>query len=72
MLIDTGSSSSFINETTAKRLKLKVFLYHENVSMASSNLKNNIAGRCVAVLSINGVNYNFVSLKIMENLCTDC
>ena len=70
-LIDTGSSSSFINETTAKRLKLKVFPHHENVLMASSNLKNNIAGRCVADLSINGVNYNFVSLKIMKNLCTD-
>ena len=39
--------------------------------MASSNLKNNIAGRCVADLSINGVNYNFLSLKIMKNLCTD-
>ena len=51
-LIDTGSSSSFINETTAKRLKLKVFPHHENVLMASSNLKNNIAGRCVADLSI--------------------
>ena len=70
-LIDTGSSSSFINETTAKRLKLKVFLHHKNVLMASSNLKNNIAGPCVADLNINGVNYNFVSLKIMKNLCTD-
>ena len=70
-LIDTGSSSSFINETTAKRLKLKVFPHHKNVLMASSNLKNNIAGPCVADLNINGVNYNFVSLKIMKNLCTD-
>ena len=63
-LIDTGGSSSFINETTAKRLKLKVFPHHENVL-------NNIAGRCVADLSINGVNYNFVSLKTMY-LLTYC
>ena len=39
VLIDTGSSASYINKTTVEKLGLKVQPSHTEVSMASSNLK---------------------------------
>ena len=71
VLIDSGSSSSFVNESTARKLSLKAIPHNENVFMASSNLQGQIVGRCITDVNINGVTYSAVSLKIMTDLCTD-
>ena len=70
-LIDTGSSTSFINKNTAKMLKLQIFPRNESILMASSNLKGHISGQCVTNVNINGVEYSNVLLKLMNGLCTD-
>ena len=70
-VIDSGSSLSFINNTTVKALKLHVEPCRTNVALASSNLKGEILGRCVVDIVIENETYQQVSVGIMKNLCTD-
>ena len=70
-LIDTGSSSSFINADTAERLGMKIIPFYENISMASSLSTENIHGYCNTDVQINGSDYNDVKLKVLKNLCSD-
>ena len=71
-LIDTGSSTTFINENTAKILKLQIFPRNKSILVASSNLEGHISGQCVTNVNINDVEYSNVLLKLMNNnLCTD-
>ena len=71
VLIDSGSSSSFVNESTARKLNLKVIFHNENVFMASSSLQGQIVGRCITDVNINSVTCSARSLKIITDLCTD-
>ena len=70
-LIDTGSSSSFINADTAERLGMKIIPCYKNIPMASSSSTENIHGYCNTDMQINGSDYNDVKLKVLKNLCSD-
>ena len=65
-LIDTGSSSSFINAGIAKRLGMKIIPCYKNISMASSSSIENPHGYCNTDVQINGSDYNDVKLKSFE------
>ena len=51
--IDTGSSSSYVNERTAKPLRLCVEPSVSEFSMAASNLKGKVAGQCIVDVIMN-------------------
>ena len=70
-LIDTRSSSSFIDADTAERLKMKIISCYENISIASSLSIENVHGYCNTDVQINGSDYNDVKLKVLKNLCSD-
>ena len=70
-LIDTGSSMSFINEKTAKSLNIKTQPSNHDISMALSTLKGSAYERCTVDLSLNGRDYNEVTLCVIKNLCCD-
>ena len=69
-LIDSGSSMSFINKDTAKRLNIEINPCFDNVSMATS-LTENIYGCCYVDITVNGSNYSNVKLRVLKNLCSD-
>ena len=70
-LIDTGSSMSFINDNTAKRLRVRIMPCNESISMASHTLTENVYGCCVVDVCVNGSVYRDVNLKVLRNLCCD-
>ena len=56
-LIDSGSSMSFINKDTAKRLNIEINPRFDNVSMATALLTENIYSCCNVDIAANGSNY---------------
>ena len=71
VLIDSGSSMSFINKDTAKRLNIEINPCFDNVSMATTSLTENIYGCCNVDITVKGSNYSNVKLRVLKNLCTD-
>ena len=71
VLIDSGSSMSFINKDTAKRLNIESNPCFGNVSMATTSLTEKIYVCCNVDITDNGSNYNDVRLSVLKNLCTD-
>ena len=69
-LIDTGSSSSFINVDTVKHLEMKIIPCYENILMALSSTEN-VHDYCNTDVQINGSDCNDVKLKVLKNLCSD-
>ena len=70
-LIYTGSSISFINDNTAKRLGMQIMPCNESISMASHTLTKNVCGYCVVEVHANGSVYRDINLKVLRNLCCD-
>nr|XP_039264265.1 uncharacterized protein LOC120340078 [Styela clava] len=70
-LIDNGSSLFFINEKTARMLRLKVLLSWENVVMAVQHLQGTTIGSCLIDLIIGTRSYTKVPLKVFQGLCCD-
>ena len=70
-LINSGSSISFINKDTAKRLNIEINACFDNVLMATTSLTGNIYGCCNVDITVNVNNYSDVRLKVLKNLCTD-
>ena len=70
-LIDTGSSSSFIDKRVAESLKFEIIPSFQEISMADTAFKTNVHGSCLLDISINGHDYRKVRLGVMENLCYD-
>lgn len=71
VLIDTGSSQSYISKTTALRLGLTILPYTGVVSMASTSITSTITGRCNVNLSVLNHSYTNVNLAILPDLCAD-
>ena len=65
-LIDSGSSISFINKDTAKRLNIEISPCFDNVSMATTSLTENIYGCCNIDITVNGSNYSNVKLRVLK------
>ena len=53
-LLDTGSSHSYIDEETAKKLDLKIYTTKSSVTLASASSQATITGFCNANLYVEG------------------
>ena len=71
VLVDTGSSDSFISEKAATDLHLKKTPVAKSISMAQSTLKTDVSGLCVVELELENCTYQGVRLYVLKNLCTD-
>jgi transposase InsO family protein len=70
-LIDSGSSSCFINDKIAQLLHLKVHKTLQNVTMASTSESILSPGYCIVDISLLSRSYPNLQLTVMPNLCTD-
>ena len=66
-LIDTGSSDSFINQTVAEQLKLKIHPSKQDISMALTSLKTHV----FADIDLNQHVYTCTRLGVLKDLCSD-
>lgn len=60
-LIGTGSSQSYINEKTARQLKLEIEPSICDISMGMTNMKGQIIVRCVVSAVVENVTYSRVA-----------
>ena len=70
-LIDLGSSHSFISQTVAEKLNLKIHPSKQDISMALSSLKPHVIGHCFAHIDLNQYVYTCTRLGVLKDLCSD-
>ena len=70
-LIDTGSSDSFISQTVAEQLNLKIHPSKQDISMALTSLKTHVIGQCFADIDLNQHIYTCTRLGVLKDLCSD-
>ncbi|XP_014366187.2 uncharacterized protein LOC106717015 [Papilio machaon] len=70
-LIDSGSSTSFINKNFAELLRLKRHPWKETVTLASKKNCSHVDGYCTATIKLCEHTYKQKSLYILEDLCAD-
>ncbi|XP_054266988.1 uncharacterized protein LOC128989145 [Macrosteles quadrilineatus] len=70
-LIDTGSTSSFVNLKFVQLNKIKMYNESGQVSLAASNMKSNVHGFVEINLNLLNHNYNNFKMTVLEDLCTD-
>ena len=70
-LVDSGSSESYTNSDTSKKLGLKPISSNHNVQMASAAMKMRSFGFCVVDMTINGKKYEATRLNVLDNLCSN-
>ena len=71
ILIDTGSSESFIHPDKAKYLRLCILPSSERIMMACSSHHSSTLGHCTTTLCLNGREYKDLKLSLMADLCCD-
>ena len=71
VLMDTGSSGSFIPLSYVRKHRLQMKHAAGNVSIASSSLKDSIKGQCTVDLNLLGEWYPNVKLSVLPNLSSD-
>ena len=71
ILIDSGSSTSFVNKSIADQLNLKILPSSLEVLMASTTLSMKIEGTCYVNLRIQNREYKNICLSVINNLCSD-
>ena len=70
-LIDTGSSSSFLDSSLVSKCHALKLPSTERITMASSSLFSTVDGSCHVDLKLQGHVYTNARLLVMKNLCTD-
>ena len=70
-LIDTGSSDSFISQTVAEQLNMKIHQSKQDISMALTSLKTHVIGQCFADIDLNQHVYTTTRLGVLKDLCSD-
>lgn len=71
-LVDTGSSASFLDLKTVRKLNIPIIPGRsEEVSMASTNLRSSVKGSCIINLKLQDHVYENVTVSILPNLCAD-
>jgi hypothetical protein len=70
-LINSGSSESFISETMAKKLSLKLHPSTQKISMALTSFRTQILGHCFTDIVINQLSYSSIRLGVLKDLCSD-
>ena len=71
VLIDSGSSDSYINEHVAKQINLKVHQSSKDLSMALTSLTTKVLGHCYADIKLNQQSYPSVRLGVLKDFCSD-
>ena len=71
MLIDTGSSQSFVSLHLVKRHKWKMFRASGEVLMASTVHTSKVHGYCVVTIQLPEHTYTDVRLTVLPDLCAD-
>ena len=59
-MIGSGSNSTFINKSTANKLKLPIILKNKTVSLADPNHKANVIGEVIIDITLNNIKNNSV------------
>ena len=70
-MIDTGSSGTFVSESTAKRLKLLVFPKHRSIPLANKKQVAVIIGEVIIDLVVHGKRHEKVVAEVIKDLCSD-
>ena len=70
-LVDSSSTSSFINPNGASRLALTTTSSKDTISMASSPLATVTEGHCFANIKVMGKEYKLFKLSLLPDLCAD-
>ncbi len=71
-LIDSGSTNSFLNNSTASELSLSISKSAKrSISMATNSHNIETLGTVSVNLQISGHDYGIINLHIMNNLCCD-
>ena len=70
-MIDTGSSGTFINESTTKRRKLTTFPKQRTIPLANKKQHATIVGEVIIDIVVNGVKHQNVVAEVIKDLCSD-
>ena len=70
-LVDSGSTSSFINPIVASRLSLTTTSSKDTISMASSPLAAVTVGHCFVNIKVMEKEYKSFKLSLLPDLCAD-
>jgi len=70
-LVDTGSTSSFLDHSLVDRWCLRTTSSNERITMASSALFSRVEGSCQVDVEMQGHLYKNVPVLVMKNLCAD-
>ena len=70
-MIDSGSVSTFINFSTAKKLNLLIFPKQKTLSLADDHQKARIVGEVIVNVTLENNIFNNFVMEVMENLFTD-
>ena len=70
-LVDSGSTSSFINPEIVQKLNLPILASKQVITMASSPLSSSTEGHCFVQLKVKDNLYSDFKLSVLPNLCTN-
>ena len=71
MLVDSGSSESFIHPKLAESASFLVYLSTSTISIATSSLESKVSGFCLVDLMLEGRPYRNLHLSVLPELCAD-
>ena len=71
LLIDTGSSESFISKSFASKLGVKLSNCNNSITLASENHVSRTVGACHVNINLNEHSLRNVRLMVLEQLCCD-
>ena len=70
-MVDSGSVKTFINENTAKKLKLFTIPKNKTIALAASDQHAKITGEAVVDLILKDKTHSGITIEIIENLFID-
>ena len=70
-MIDSGSSGTFVNESTAKQRKLVIFPKQRTIPLANKKQHATIIGEVIIDIVINGQKHEKVVAEVIKDLCSD-
>ena len=70
-MIDTGSSGTFMNESTTKQRKLTIFPKQGSIPLTNSKQHAQIIGEVIITIVVNGVKHENVVAEVIKDLCSD-
>ncbi|KAG7171970.1 Gag-Pol polyprotein-like 3, partial [Homarus americanus] len=71
VLVDTGSSKSFVSNRYIQQKSLKCHAGSGHLSMGSSSLLSPVLGHCTVDITLKGKVYPDIQLTVLPDLCSD-